>query len=629
MLSTSLICKKSVSFVLIATAILLLPLFHACKKKDDPLAENKKPTVMLISPTGTVTISQSDSLTIIADAHDDDGSITAVFFYFDNKLVTSVTKPPYTCLMKNLPEGQHPVSVMAVDDRGDYSSIMHATVYVLPAEKPWINVTYSPEHYYNLSEGDSIVFRVTAGSPFGNISHAKLFLNSALFGEGYSDTCYFTWDPTVRGSWVIQATARDDHAHEITSSSFTLTVNENQPPTISFFSPSDNSWYAPWDSVRFMLNADDPEYHLKKVEVFANNILIKSFSGQPVSGFFEFSWKNMVPGQYELVAKATDRQGLTGTSEILNLTILEGFQTDGLITDIASGNDPDLMFALNTDTKKLMLLNPVTASIAGQVTLPFSSPLACDFAPGNNKLYIGYKFEPKITVYDPVNFQLSQISCSGNVGVTDLEADDVNQRLFVLTSDGTLHVISLPAGPEELSVPSFNADHLSVHDSSHMLFTEKTSGNYVTLYKFSIETAQPVLQQSKQVGYSASQVVTNPAGTTVVVPTSNFNTRISYRVFSYDAADINHVQGEWDFGIWVNYVTFSPDGAILYGVNGDYYDDYIYVNDAVNFTIIKKLPFRQRGEKGIISPNSDGTRIAGITNNGYTPLKSYVFFYDK
>ncbi len=628
MSSIFLICNKRVTFFLIAVVFLGPLLFQACKKAN-PFVENKNPTVRLISPAGTVTIGMSDSLTLIADASDSDGSITAVFFYFDNKLFATVLEAPYTCLLKNLPEGEHSVSVMAVDDQGAYSGNMQAAVNVLPTGKLWINVSYSPEHYYNLSEGDSIVFRVTAGSPFGKINHVKLLLNSALFGEGNSDTCYFIWNPTVRGTWVIQATATDDHENEVISSPFNLIVNENRPPTASFFSPSNNSWYVPWDSVRFMINASDHESHLKKVEVFANNVLIKSFQEQNYSGFFEFAWKNMAPGNYELVVKATDRQGLTGTSEILNLTVLEGFQTDGLITDVASGNDPNLVFALNTDTKKLMLLNAGAATIDAQVLLPFSSPLAFDFAPGNNKLYIGYKFEPKVTVYDPVNHQLSLISYSGNAGIADIEADDVNQRLYVLTSDGVLHVISLPAGPEELTVPSFSADQLAVYAPSHLLFTEQTSGNYVTLFKYSIETAQPVLKQSKQVGYSARQVVADPTGTKVVVPTSNFNTRVAYRVFSYDATNINHVLGEWDFGTWVDFVAFSPDGAILYGSNGDYYDDNIYVNDAVNYTIIKKLPFKKRGERGFITTNSDGARIVGITNNGYAPVKSFVFFYNK
>jgi hypothetical protein len=120
----------------------------------------------------------------------------------------------------------------------------------------------------------------------------------------------------------------------------------------------------------------------------------------------------------------------------------------------------------------------------------------------------------------------------------------------------------------------------------------------------------------------------DPTGTMVVVPTGNFN-KSNYNVYAYDVANINHVLGEWDFGTWCNRVAFNPDGHTVFGVNGDYYDDFIYAYDANTFILKYKFNFKKSTAGGIISPNSDGTKLVGITNNGYTPVISYIYFYDQ
>jgi len=597
-------------------------------RKETTSAENKKPTVKLIAPIGFTHIYTSDSLLIKADATDEDGSISCVYFYVDNKMIFTDNSKPYEYWAKNFSEGQHSVAVVAVDDHQQLSQIASATVEVLSAGKFNVWISYSPNQYYNIAEGDSIVFKVTSSSPSGRVTDVKLYMNSQLFGEGIDDTCYFTWDPTILGNWVIQAVAHDEKNNEAKSSVLNLAIVANQAPTVSFWTPLSNTFFNPWDSVSFSINASDPEYSMKKVELFANDVLIHTFTSTGSYGMYDFCWKNITPGTYIMIAKATDRQGAMGVSTPLSITIQNGFKTDGEIPEVISSDAPDLVFAINTTNRKLLLLNPVAKVMSGSVLLPYSNPLAIDYSPPDKKLYIGYQFEGKVTIYNKVTQQLSEFSYSPNVGATDVEADEVNRKLYVLGTNSTLFIIDLDNGSTVNSIPDFTADHLSVYAPGHLLFTEKTSGNYLHLYKFSIATSTPQLLQQKQVGYSSSQVLVDPTGSIVVVPTGNFK-KSTDKVYAYDITDIDHIFGEWDFGTWPHRAAFNPDGQTIFGVNSEYYDDYIYVNDVNTFVTKNKIYFRKFTEDGIISPNSDGTKLVGITQNGYTPVESYIYFYDQ
>jgi hypothetical protein len=621
--------SKVQRFHLLLMAGMFLIFSSGCKKESSSAAY-QKPTVKLIAPIGTTHIYTSDSLLIKAEASDADGSISCVYFYVDNKLVFTDYSTPYDYWAKNFSAGNHTVGIIAADNHQLLSNLASSSVEVMSLGVFNVWLTYSPGNdYYNIPEGDSIVFEAIASSPFGRVTDVKLFMNSQLFGEGAKDTCFFTWNPTIKGNWVIQAIAYDEKNNVAKSSAMNMTIAQNQPPTASFWEPlPDYVIFNPWDSVEFSIEANDPENLMKRVELYANNVLIKTITSPDQTGFYEFAWKNIPPGSYDMVAKAIDRQGAIGVSPTLTITIQSGFKTDGAIPDIISSEMPNLVFAINSTDKKLLFLNPVDKILTGSINLPYNQPVAVDYSASDKKLYVVYQFEGKVTIYNNATQQLSWFSFSPDIGATDVKVDAVNRVLYVIGTNGTLFMINQDNGSILNTIPTFTGDHLSIFAPGHLLFSEQTSGNYVTLYKFSIATTTPQLLQQKQVGYSASQVLVDPTGTIVVVPTGNFTKSNEY-VYAYDVTNLNHILGQWDFGTWPHRVAFNPDGQTLSGVNSDYYDDYIYVNDVNTFATKNKLYFRKGTEDGIVSPNSDGTKLIGITNNGATPPISYVYFYNQ
>ena len=72
----------------IYAAVILLTL-SSCKKED----QNQLPWIQIISPLSNTNIESGDSIEIIAEAGDADGSISKVLFYIDEALVLQDQQP--------------------------------------------------------------------------------------------------------------------------------------------------------------------------------------------------------------------------------------------------------------------------------------------------------------------------------------------------------------------------------------------------------------------------------------------------------------------------------------------------------------------------------------------------------
>jgi PKD repeat protein len=100
---------------LFATALLL---FHGCDEEEGE--ENKEPTCSLTNPASGISIPQDTTITISAEAEDEDGNVKEVRFYLDSTEIGSAGSSPYNYEWSpgDVSTGTHTLKAEAIDEEG-------------------------------------------------------------------------------------------------------------------------------------------------------------------------------------------------------------------------------------------------------------------------------------------------------------------------------------------------------------------------------------------------------------------------------------------------------------------------------------------------------------------------------
>lgn len=101
--------------------------------------------------------------------------------------------------------------------------------------------------------------------------------------------------------------------------------DRNESPSVSISSPSSNSTIRPSENLTITAEASDADGSVAKVEFFAAGTRLGAVSSAP----FEYVWKNLSVGTYELTARATDDSGNTKESKPVTVTVSEPLGSAG------------------------------------------------------------------------------------------------------------------------------------------------------------------------------------------------------------------------------------------------------------------------------------------------------------
>jgi len=93
--------------------------------------------------------------------------------------------------------------------------------------------------------------------------------------------------------------------------------DENNSPTVSWVSPSENSSFTENDSVVMVFSANDSDGTIDKTEIYLDNQLLSTLP----STTSQLTW-NAVKGSHQFYLKTYDNKQATAQSEFLNLTVI-------------------------------------------------------------------------------------------------------------------------------------------------------------------------------------------------------------------------------------------------------------------------------------------------------------------
>lgn len=273
---------------------------------------NAPPTVSLESPGNNALFTAPAAITLAASAADADGSIAQVEFFQGTSLVATVTSAPYSFSLANVAAGSYVFSARATDDRGAVATSTPVTVRV--NAPPSVSVT-SPDANSIFTSLATIPLIAEATDADGTVARVEFYSGASLIAGVTVAPYSFSWTDVPAGNYSITARATDDLGAVTSSGTVTLTVNA--PPTVSLTSPAGNSTFTAPATIPISAQVADTDGTIARVEFYNGGNLIGALTTPP----FDINWLLVPAGSYNLTARATDNLGATTGSAMIAVTV--------------------------------------------------------------------------------------------------------------------------------------------------------------------------------------------------------------------------------------------------------------------------------------------------------------------
>jgi len=281
---------------------------------------NGPAVINLDSPAENALFGRPANITLTATATNLSGTISQVQFLADGEPigngVLSGTNQ-YNFTWNNAPTGTHLLRAIATDGNGAKSYSYATKISVTNA--PNVDIV-SPVSGTAFPKFSNVSFSGNARDFDGFVSKVDLYANgtsllgTATFTQG--DSYAFTWLNVPVGTWTVTAVATDNSGQTTVSSSVNITIT-NAVPTVSLASPTNGATFTAPANVTLSADALDSDGVISKVEFFRGTTLL----GTAYSAPYNIVWNNVVAGNYNLTAKATDDDGAVTTSSPVSITV--------------------------------------------------------------------------------------------------------------------------------------------------------------------------------------------------------------------------------------------------------------------------------------------------------------------
>lgn len=580
--------------------------------------ENQWPVAEIISPSADTTIECGNKVKVMVYASDPDGEIAYVMFFVNDLLYSIEREAPWDYLFTFGTTGTFTIQAKAYDNE-DYGTLaIPRVITVYDLGIPSVELHCYPTY---LHEFESVNFEVDASTTVGTIEKVSLFVDASLFMQDTTEPFEFVWDSVPGGVYAIYATGESSEG--VTGFSDTLEVKSipNGIPTVQITWPAEGASFRLGAVIPIQLGLGDPEGYIVKSEIFADGTLLTTLQG--FNSFYD--WDSPPSGVHTLSAITYDSKGAMGYSEEATFTVLNGIFSPGIVSDLAYSEDEDLVFGITASPGELLLISPSTLSLT-EFQLPFEEPIAMDYALEDKNLYIIYASTGKISVFNKPSQEISLITFSETAHGLDIRVDELNRRIYVLTSLG-FYILDMDDGSILLENGEMSGNIMDYDRESRLVFTLTQGYILSSLDKYSVIGDSLELLQSDPEHNTLGHVEISPNSQYFVIPGGAGNGN-NYKSFAFDTEDITHVVAEYFIGYAPLFCTFSPDGQALYGCNNDSQDPYLYKVNAVTFEQMGTMPL-PKGERYVrMTTNLSNTKLIVFHHYAVNDNDYIIFVYD-
>ncbi len=287
-----------------------------------------KPTVTLLSPTNGSSVgigtSPPATVTLTADARDNDGTISKVEFFINGTSVGSDVDFPYSLAYTPTSIGQYVVTAVATDNAGNVNTSAAVTFTTTQANAPVVTIT-TPAANATIPVNVAQQIDATAVPAAGRAIVSVQFLaNGTPIATDTTFPYSINWTPTSPAPYTLTAIAVDDAAVSGSSAAVAVTVSPGSPPNAILTSPAagTNLTVGAASSLTATATAVAPAT-IASVEFFVNGV------SQGVDSTFPYSvayTPNATGTNIAITVRATDSLGntFTTTATLINVVSAPG-----------------------------------------------------------------------------------------------------------------------------------------------------------------------------------------------------------------------------------------------------------------------------------------------------------------
>jgi beta-glucanase (GH16 family) len=309
---------------------------------------NAPPTVSITSPTNNATFTPASTIIINATAADADGTVSQVDFYNGATLLGTDNTAPYSYTWTNVAAGNYIITAKATDNSTAVTTSSAVNVNVVSTSLDgYCGTVASGDYQYKVATvGTTVTFTFHPLTPIVGCNLALIYIREGAGGyagtamtavgpdfvytktiaDGTPLSIYFTYNTPPVGERNSAATP---HSYIVGAN-----CTGGTPPTVSITSPTNNATYTePVALINIAAIAADADGTIAKVEFFNGSTLMQTKTNAP----YTFDLTNVAAGNYNIVAKATDNDGLFTWSNTVKV-IVNPDNSGGFCGTLANGD---------------------------------------------------------------------------------------------------------------------------------------------------------------------------------------------------------------------------------------------------------------------------------------------------
>lgn len=223
--------------------------------------------------------------------------------------------------------------VIADPEDDENNNTLTNIAFISVSDPPVIDIT-SPADNSAVIPGSKVTIATSVSDPDGLITQVEFFLNGGTLGTVTTFPFQFDFTVASHGTLDISATATDDSGLTTNSDLISLISTVGTAPTVTITSPTAGESFTPGFDLDIKADASDSDGLVDDVEFFINGVSVGTSTVFP----FSTTFKLPSPGNYILIATATDNAGNLGFSQAVNFAVVVGNPPVISLSSPSSGN---------------------------------------------------------------------------------------------------------------------------------------------------------------------------------------------------------------------------------------------------------------------------------------------------
>lgn len=331
------------------------------------------PSISITSPTNGQIFTAPTTITLIANASVNIGSISKVEFFEGGVSVGTAINTggnQFSLTLQRVAVGTHSYKAQATSDTGLITNSQQINITVNPGAAPTISIT-SPPNGQTFTAPTSITLIATASVVGGAITNVEFFEGSRSVGvaTNISGNQYTLTLPNVSvGIHTYTARAAADTGRTSDSSTVTITVN-SPPPTVSITSPTNGQVFTAPANFNLTANASVAVGSITRVEFFDGQASLGTGTSSG-NNLYTLALSNVSVGTHSYTARATTDAGQTATSSVVSVTV----------------NNPTPTVTITSPTNSQTFTAPATITLTANASISSGTISKVEFFNGSTSL---------------------------------------------------------------------------------------------------------------------------------------------------------------------------------------------------------------------------------------------------